>query len=161
MVGQGGGRALTRPILDVVAQFLTEDDWPAVPVKDAAAFRVRFGGTEQEWTCLAIAREEERQFVFYSALDSFVPPDDRQRVGDYLMRANWGMAIGNWEMDPTTGEIRYKTSIDVADGELTLGLVKGIVYTNVRMVERYLPGLRDVLAGSMAPAAAVQRAEGD
>ena len=89
-------------------------------------------------------------------------PDDRERVGEYLTRANWGMAIGNWEMDPTTGEVRYKTSIDVGDDdELTIGLVKGLVYTNMRMVERYLPGLLDVAAGTLAPAAAVQRAEGD
>ena len=150
---------MPRPILEVAARYFADDSWPAEPVEEAPAFRIPFGGSDEDWTCLAIAREEARQFVFYSALEGLVPQESRPMVQEYLTRANWGMAIGNWEMDPNTGEVRYKTSIDVGDDDLTVELVKRLVHANIRMVERYLPGLRDVIAGQLVPAAAVQRAE--
>jgi len=42
----------------------------------------------------------------------------------FLTRANYGMMIGNFEMDFTDGEIRYKTSIDVEGDKLSSALIK-------------------------------------
>jgi len=43
----------------------------------------------------------------------------RGAVAEFINRANYGIIIGNFEMDFADGEIRYKTSIDVQGDKLT------------------------------------------
>jgi hypothetical protein len=57
------------------------------------------------------------------------------------------MTIGNFELDYTDGEIRYKTSIDVTNAQLSSALIKTLVYTNVAMMDEYLPGILAVIEG--------------
>ena len=73
----------------------------------------------------------------------------------FLTRANYGMMIGNFEMDFTDGEIRYKTSIDVEGDKLSSALIKRLVYANVMMMDEYLPGIVSVTEGDMEPKDAI------
>lgn len=65
------------------------------------------------------------------------------------------MMIGNFEMDFTDGEIRYKTSIDVEGDKLSSALIKRLVYANVMMMDEYLPGIVSVTEGDMEPKDAI------
>jgi hypothetical protein len=129
-------------------------------VSGEPALQVRFTGESGEWTCLAVAREQQRQFVFYSVLDGFVEADQRPAVQEFLTRANWTLAIGNFEFNPDTGEVRYKTSVDLGEEHLTSNLAQRVVYANVINMDRYLPALLAVCAGELSPADALQSAEG-
>lgn len=53
-----------------------------------------------------------------------VPEDRRLALAEFLTRANYGLFIGNFEMDWQDGEVRYKTSIDVAGDRLSTALVQ-------------------------------------
>ncbi|MEB3294607.1 MAG: hypothetical protein VKJ24_15735 [Synechococcales bacterium] len=53
----------------------------------------------------------------------------------------------HFELDFNDGEIQYKTSIDVEGDRLTPALIKRLVYTNVAMMDDYLPGIQAVVAG--------------
>jgi hypothetical protein len=88
------------------------------------------------------------------------PPDRRQAITEFLTRANSGLLIGNFEINLDDGEICYKTSLDVSDAELSPALVKNVVYMNVLMMDRYLPGIMAVLYGEVSPAEALARIEG-
>ena len=83
----------------------------------------------------------------------------RGLAAEYLTRANYGLSIGNFEMDFEDGEVRYKTSIDVEGGELTQGMIKNLVYSNCATTDRYLHGLMKVVYGNADPASAVRDAE--
>ena len=56
--------------------------------------------------------------------------------------------------------VQFRTSIDVEDDEdgLSRQILRNLVYQNVLTMERYLPGLRDVMGGA-SPAEAIARAE--
>jgi len=43
-------------------------------------------------------------------------------VNEFLTRANYGLNIGNFEMDFQDGEIRFKTAIDVEEVILRLSI---------------------------------------
>jgi hypothetical protein len=73
---------------------------------------------------------------------------------EYLTRINYGLIIGNFEMDFDDGEIRYKTSIDVEDDPLTPALIRPVIYVNLLNMDRFLPGLEAVLTGELTPQAA-------
>lgn len=70
------------------------------------------------------------------------------------------MIIGNFEMDFADGEIRYKTSIDLEDANLTFSQIKRLVYTNVTIMDEYLPGIRSVIDGDAEAKDAIAQIEG-
>jgi hypothetical protein len=72
-------------------------------------------------------------------------------IAEFLTRANSGTIIGNFELDFTNGEIRYKTSIDVQGDSLSSELIKQLVYVNVTMMDEYLPGIMSVIYGEVEP----------
>lgn len=91
--------------------------------------------------------------LHFSAFDR-----DHFAIAHFLTLANYGTLIGNFELDFSDGEIRYKTSIDVQGDRLTPALIKRLVYTNVTMMDDYLPGIQAVVAGQ-DPAEAIRAIE--
>lgn len=148
------------PIFKAMERFFREDDWHFEPLPGKPILRMGFRGKNGSWKCYAQAREPQYQFVFYSILDVNVPPNRRQAMAEFLTRANYGLVIGNFEMDFNDGEVRYKTSIDVEGDRLTSALIKQLVYVNVLMMDRYLPGIMSVAFGNGEPARAIAEIEG-
>ena len=122
--------------------------------------RTGFSGKNGKWTCFAQARESQQQFIFYSVCPNAAPEDKRPPAMEFITRANYGLVIGNFEMDISDGEIRYKTSIDVEGGELTHVLIRQVVYSNVMTMNKYLPGLMSVLYANVSPEQAIHTIEG-
>ncbi len=147
-------------ILDMVTEFFQQDEWPFSLMEELMALRTGFKGSNGEWACYARARDEHEQFIFYSICPVKAPEKDRQRMAEFLTRANYGLLIGNFEMDFSDGEIRYKSSIDIEGDRLSTALVKNMVYANVLTMDRYLPGIMKVLYADLAPAEAIEMVEG-
>jgi len=146
-------------ILDAAMSFFKEDGWSFTQLEDQPILKLGFQGESGQWPCYAQAREELAQLLFYSVCPVKAPENRRIAVAEFLTRANYGLYIGNFELDMTDGEIRYKTSIDVEGSLLSPALVKPLVYANVLMMDRYLPGIMSVIYGNMPPAEAVAKAE--
>ncbi|MEQ8540302.1 MAG: YbjN domain-containing protein [Coleofasciculus sp. D1-CHI-01] len=146
-------------IFDTVIKFFTDDDWSFAKVQGEPTLRMLFQGKNGTWTCYARTRVEQSQFVFYSICPVKAPKPKRRALGEFIARANYGMIIGNFELDFTDGEIRYKTSIDVEGSTLTFPLLKRLVYTNVMMMDNYLPGIDSVVKGEASPEDAIAQIE--
>lgn len=146
-------------IADVMLRFFEKDGWTSHWVDDLPVLCLSFAGKHGSWTCYAQAREEQEQFVFYSACPVNVPYDRLPHAAEFITRANYGLVIGNFEMDYSDGEIRFKTSADVEGDRLTLPLIQHLVYANVITMDRYLPGIMNVLHGKADPATEIARIE--
>lgn len=148
-----------KSLFEVVVQFFQDDDWPIELIEGEQAVRSKFRSEAGEWTCYGRVRPEHHQFCFYSVCPMRVPEAQFIPVSEYLHRANYGMTIGNFELDFSDGEVRYKTSIDVEGDRLTQALVRQMVLANVMLMDRYLPGLMAVMYGGVTPAAAIAEIE--
>ncbi|MBX3001187.1 MAG: YbjN domain-containing protein [Caldilineaceae bacterium] len=137
---------------DTVIRFFVEDDWPVQQLGTEPILLSVFEGEHGRWNCLIRVAEEQDRVVFYSIVPEETPPDRRLAMAEFLTRANYGMLIGNFEMDFNDGEVRYKTSIDVEGDRLTSALMMQIVYANVRTMDRYLPGIQQMMETDRAPA---------
>jgi hypothetical protein len=146
-------------LLDIAEQFFHDEDWEYQRLEPRGILRMGFTGDSGNWLCFAQARDAQRQIAFYSICPLRVPEARRMHVAEFLARANYGLVIGNFEQDWDDGEVRYKTSLDVEDCELSGTLFSHIVYANVTTMDRYLPGLIAVIAGSQTPSDAVSAAE--
>jgi hypothetical protein len=151
-------------IFDTMQAFFVDDEWNYEHSEGDTHIRMGFRGKNGQWRCIAQAREEARQLVFYSVFDSFVPEDRRMIMADFITRANYGLLVGNFEMDFDDGEIRFKTSIDVEGTlhSLTSLIIRRLVYTNVLTVDRYFPGAMQLMFGSQeAPKELIARIEAE
>jgi len=147
-------------LLDVAWRFFEEEDWPCEPVDGGSVLRCDFEGDSAEFTCFAQEHEQQQQFVFYSVVPVETPESMRAVVAEFITRANYGLVIGNFEMDFSDGEVRFKTSLDAEDIEFNAAMVKNLVYANVVTTDRYLPGLMRVLYGGVDPEEAIREIEG-
>ena len=147
-------------ILTAIEDFLVEDDWPYNLVEGRTAYKTGFEGKNGQFTCYAQEREEQEQFVFYSIYPVRAPESMLNMVAEFTTRANYGMIVGNFELDYTDGEIRYKTSIDLEGVRSVKALVRHAIYANVLTMDKYFPGLMRVLYAGIEPAAAIEEVEG-
>ena len=121
--------------------------------------RLAFHGKHGTWDCYAKTREDAQQIVFYSICPTTAPTEKHAAVAEFITRANYGLIIGNFELDFSDGEIRYKTSLDIEGDRLTPALVKQLVYANVLTLDQYLPGILAVIEGSSSPEEAIAAVE--
>ena len=147
-------------LLDVVTSFFREEGWAFRQLEGQPTLSVSFSGKSGQWSCYARINEEKEVFIFYSYCPVKAPEDKRPILGDFLTRANYGLYIGNFELDYNDGEVRYKTSIDVEGDRLSTALVKRLVYANVSVMDRYLPGILSIIYGGASPTEAIAQVEG-
>ncbi|MFP4122199.1 MAG: YbjN domain-containing protein [Coleofasciculus sp.] len=150
--------ALERTIFQVMVSFFQEEKWAFKQLYNST-LHLLFQGKNGQLNCYARAREAQQQFVFYSLCPVKVSQKKRKQLGEFVCRANFGMIIGNFELDFNTGEIRYKTSIDIKDNFLTEETLKQLVYTNVLTMDQYLPGIEAVISSKTSPEEAITKIE--
>ncbi|MDJ0775292.1 MAG: YbjN domain-containing protein, partial [Mastigocoleus sp. MO_167.B18] len=93
-----------------VINFFVQDDWNYTEVEEGRAFKVAVDLDNSNYNCYVIINEEKRNFKFYSISPVKVPENKYTEMAEFFTRANYGMNLGNFEMDFRDGEIRYKTS---------------------------------------------------
>ena len=148
------------PLFDAMVDFFKTDDWPFIQLEDRPVLSMNFDGKNAKWTCFAQAREEQRQFIFYSVCPVNAPAEKRPALAEFITRANYGLIIGNFELDFEDGEIRYKTSLDAEDLALNGTVFKILVYANVSMMDQYLPGVMSILYSEISPREMIDQIEG-
>lgn len=148
-----------RQMLKQVTSFFDEDGWDYQVSDELNILSMGFAGVNGKWLCYAQARETEEQFVFYSVLSVNAPEKRMMKMAEFITRVNYGMVIGNFEMDFEDGEIRYKTSVDVEGTELSSAMIRQIVYANLVITDRYLPGIMLVLYSDQSPSDILETVE--
>ena len=115
-------------------------------------------GVTGDWTIFIRAREEERQLIVLSVFPEHVPDELLAAMAEFVTRANYGLNIGNFEMDYDDGEVRFRTSIDFEDAPLLDSLAATLISANVAVMDDYFAGITAVLNG-VPPASAVADCE--
>ena len=100
-----------------------------------------------------------RSIVSYGRIHLKAAPDHIAQVGEYLTRANFGLAIGNFELDYPTGTIRYKVAVNCRRGLPGFSAMEDLVSIPVAMFNRYGKGLLAVNAGTETAEAAARQAD--
>jgi hypothetical protein len=144
---------------EAVGKFMEEDGWHPQVLDDNYVYRAFFVGNNGEVTCFAQVRVDLEQFIFYVVMPVRAPAHMRLAVAEYITRANYGLRIGNFEMDFDDGEVRYKSSIDFEGSELTPSLIRNTIYPAVQTMDRYLPGVLAVIFGGKSAEEAIASIE--
>lgn len=145
---------------ELLSSYLDEDEWFPRRIEGKYAYSMSYSGKNGDFRCYAIVRVDLEEFLFYAVAPVKVPEEVRLAVSEYLTRANYGLRIGNFELDYSDGEVRYKSSLDFESQNLTPELIRNAIYPAVHTMDRYLPGLLRVSFGGATPHEAIEEVEG-
>lgn len=121
--------------------------------------RIDVNGKTANWAVIVKCIDEDQQFVVYSVCGNKPTEEKYTVMQEFLTRANFGLRIGNFELDLQDGEIRFKTSIQFA-GEVQVDLmIEQCLLINIMTMERYLPGILQVIFTDISPDQAIAQIE--
>jgi hypothetical protein len=154
-LGQNSGQAW----MDVILRFLQSEQWSYQVLNEKPAVRAGYRGEHGTWVCYIRIEEEQGRIVLNSLMGLNILPQYRFPVMQYLSRVNNLLVNGKFEIDLDSGDVKFKTSIDVKNGDLKLDEVRVFAYSNVRTMDHYFPGVISVVHGGLTPEAALARVD--
>lgn len=97
----------------------------------------------------------ERTVLFTTHSPMNVPKEKREAVSSYLTRANYGLLVGNFEMDFYDGELNYTVAGCYEEGQsLSYEVIRRLTYVGFNMFDTYMSGVFAIIYAGKDPAEA-------
>lgn len=142
------GEGYSEEIVEVIRSFLIDDDWKFDFDDERGIFRFGVAIESKLKNLRYFIPVREDAYTVYAISPIEADSDDKdimKEMAEFICRANYGLRNGNFELDMSDGEIRYKTYVD-CDGVIpSEEVVKGSIIIPAMMFDRYAPGLLDVM----------------
>lgn len=100
---------------------------------------------ECKYECRASAENDRQLLVFHCICPFKASEEKRAPLNEILARLNADVAIGNFELDMDSGEVRFKTSIALNGSELTPALAEPIVMGCVFTMNAFLQSIGTIV----------------
>ncbi len=149
----------THPAFLELQRFLDAQHVDYAQVENELVYQVRYPAKFLPLTCFAQIDPNWEQFAFYVLLPIRVREDLRLVFAEYLTRVNYGLRVGNFEMDFADGEVRYKSVISFKDEPLTQTWIRNAILPAISTVDRCAPGFAKIIRGGKTAAEAFAEVE--
>lgn len=143
----------------VLRRYLDDGGWNAEEMTDQFAFMAKGEDELSTRVYYFQVKIELEQFLFYIQPDITLLSDMLPSVAEFVARANFGMRIGNFEVDYGTCRVCFRSSINFKGIPLSKELVEGVIAPALEAYDEYFPGLARVIAGIDTPAKAIREIE--
>ncbi len=149
-------------IVNVVKQFLADDDWHYSFNEDTGIFRfgLRIRSKIQNISYVIDVHEDE--FVTYGMCPIGADREDPEmmaQMAEFICRANYGLKNGCFELDFRDGEIRFRSFVDCENLLPSTEVVKNSVHCTAAMIKRYAAGIVDLIFGGASAKDAIAKCE--
>lgn len=140
-----------------LGHYLKNQDWQTEALAERFIYTLTLEGKNGVFRAIARIRPDIEQFMFYVIAPQKAESAMRPEVMAFVTRVNYGLRIGNFEMDLEDGEVRYKSSIDFDGEPLTPNLLRNTIYPAIHTMDSYWPRLQKVLDGTATAVTALQQ----
>lgn len=89
-----------------------------------------------------------------------VPVDRRAAVGEFLLRVNYSLRLGSFELDFHDGEVRFRISDAFGERPVAEEMLTYWLLAATKTVDGFFPVLMRVIFAHMSPEQAVEQGEG-
>ena len=150
-------------ISESIRNFLEDDDWNFDFDDEEGSFR--FGLNLRRCKFKSIKyyiKVRESDYVVYAVCPLAANVEDKEgtaRISELLHRINYGMFIGNYELDHRDGEIRYKCFVDCENSYPSNDVIRNSIYLPGHIYERFGNAIASVLFTDVSPEEAYIKAE--
>lgn len=122
---------------------------------------VTIRGKNAQFNLVIQVREEDQQVIAYSVNPSTTPLERLDEMAIFVTLANYGIFIGNFELDLRDGEVRYKATHTLFNDSLSDEALGTLIQHSVSTFDQYAPGIRAVAEGTISARDAIARIEGE
>lgn len=143
----------------IIEEVLKKKDWWFIRNAGSNVINTSVNGKNSEFKVIFVAHEDRCVVMLFVEYSPKVPEGKCKEAADFLTRANYGLWIGNFEMDMDSGEVRYKVSIDVENGRLSHEMVENMSGAGFSTADRYFPAFMSVCFGNAIPSVAIREVE--
>lgn len=102
---------------------------------------------------------KETTIVVFAVCPLNADPADRPKIAEFITRANYGLLLGNFELDYQDGEVRYKATISAMTSLPSMDDVERVVDVTFLMMQRYGDGLCKLIMGYGEPEELIKECE--
>lgn len=142
-----------RLMIERIQQFFDEGKWNYRCDEKKAIFRAMVKMNSPLGMLRVAILVKETYYLVYAIFGATADESQRQRVGEYLHRANLGLINGNFEFSFEDGEIRYKTYVNFAgdNTELSDKVIEDSIVIPIAMFNLYGKNLIRLMLGESDP----------
>lgn len=145
-------------LLKATKSILEKQAWQFHELSNAT-IRLDVEGQAATWSTMVKCINEHQQIIIYSICPNKAIAEKLSRIQEFLTRANFGLKFGNFELDLSDGEVRFKTSIQFAGEIDPEPMIQECLSLNIVTFDRYLPGILQVMFTDVLPEDAIAAIE--
>src|SRR5437867_7869905 len=114
-------------LLEVAMTCFNESRWTFRQCDQANMLQFGFAGKNANFEGVLVIDEDNEDILVVFRAPNKVPECRRLAVAEFLARANYAMKFGVLEMDFDSGEVRFKISAVLREGQLSPQMVHAMV----------------------------------
>lgn len=145
-------------LIDIVREALEAEGWSHEVVAERGACVMSVSGRSTTYRCIAAADEALEQVAVLVVAPQRLPEALRVAVCEYLMRVNFGLRIGSFDLDFSDGEFRFRTALDIEGGILMPRMVQTMLGYALATMDVYHDGALRVAFGGATVSQALAEA---
>lgn len=134
-------------LFSVLYEILSQNGWEFDFDDKNGVIKLEICGINTDFYSFLLVDEEQESLLCNTHINQKIPPSLRLEVCDFMCRVNYELSNGNLEMDMDTGEIRYRTYLDLADAHPSQEQILNIIWNGVVGFDTYYPGLMKLIYG--------------
>lgn len=139
---------------ETMLAFFKQHDFDVQVMESEQLIRLFFRGRNGSYLCFAKVVQE--CVIFRVVGQAAIPAATRINVAELFTRANYGLLVGNFQLDFSDGEIGFKIGIDIEETEFTIAMMSNLVSNGITMMDRFTPTIMSVVYGGVTPETALQ-----
>ena len=154
-----GGRTMNAAYEKLI-QHLDEHNVRYLTSSDNHSICADFSGEVGMYRIVATVDSDDSLFQVFGHSPVRVPQGSRPAVAQTLVRANYGLKVGKFEMDFDDGDLRFQAAQILPDDNLEDDTIRRLIGTVIAMLNSYLPAILSVIYGNELPKDAILCVEG-
>lgn len=155
-------RSYSMNIANAVNDFLKEDDWHFSFDENRGIFRFGLGLKGKLKKLHYIVDIKDDEYLVYAISPLGADEEDAKmmaNMAEFICRANYGLKMGNFELDFDDGEVRFKVHVLCKGVTPTAEMIKRSIYCPATMFDHYGSGIVDIIFNDTSGKAAVDKCE--
>lgn len=155
-------RSYSMNIANAVKNFLKEDDWHFSFDENRGIFKFGLGlkGKLKKIHYIVDIKDDEYLVFAISPLGADEKDAEMMaNMAEFICRANYGLKMGNFELDFDDGEVRFKVHVLCKGITPTAEMIKRSIYCPATMFDHYGSGIVDIIFNETSGKAAIEKCE--
>ncbi len=157
-------RDTTQEVRAAVESFFERDNAKYSPFNERNVARAGYGiGTKFGHVDVFFHAYKDK-LVLHMMIPLNASEEERSKVAEFLLRANYGLKVGGFDFDFSDGEISYRVAIYCGSDEFsppTYEQIDFAVVVGLMMIQKYGNALIKVMFGLLEPEEAIKTVEND